>query len=70
MLPPGFNIRNLNAVARGAYMHYDAAKMDGLPVAVQVVGQRLTEERVIAAMERVEAALERHNSGAYALLNP
>ena len=70
MLPRNFNIRKLNAVAQGAYKHYDAVKMNGLPVAVQVVGQRLTEERVLAAMERVEAALERHNGGKYSLLEP
>jgi len=31
--------------------------MHGLPVAVQVVGQRLEEEKVLAAMKRVENAL-------------
>lgn len=70
MLPRNFNIGKLNRVARGAYKHYDAVQMEGLPVAVQVVGQRLTEERVIAAMERVEASLERHNGGKYKLLSP
>lgn len=29
-----------HAIARGAWMHYDAAKMAGLPTAVQVVGRR------------------------------
>ena len=41
-------------------MHYDADRMHGLPVGVQVVGQRLQEERVLAAMERVEEALDVH----------
>lgn len=50
-------MRKLNGVARGAYMHYDANAMHGLPVAVQVVGKRLEEEKVLAAMERVEDAL-------------
>lgn len=54
-------------MARGAYKHYDADKMHGLPVAVQVVGQRLQEERVLAIMERVEDALKKHG-GKYELL--
>lgn len=41
--------------------------MHGLPVAVQVVGQRLQEEKVLAIMERVEAALEKHG-GKYDLI--
>ena len=69
MLSRDFNIKKLNGVAQGAYKHYDAVKMHGLPVGVQVIGQRLTEERVLAAMERVEAALERHNGGKYELLD-
>jgi len=31
--------------------------MHGLPVAVQIVGQRLEEEKVLAVMQRVEDAL-------------
>ncbi len=31
--------------------------MHGLPVAVQIVGQRLEEEKVLAVMQRVEGAL-------------
>ena len=69
MLSRDFNFKKLNGIAQGAYKHYDAVKMHGLPVGVQVVGQRLTEERVLAAMERVEAALERHNGGKYELLD-
>jgi Asp-tRNA(Asn)/Glu-tRNA(Gln) amidotransferase A subunit family amidase len=49
-------LKDLNGVARGAYMHYDANKMHGLPVGVQIVGGRLCEERVLAAMEVVEEA--------------
>jgi Asp-tRNA(Asn)/Glu-tRNA(Gln) amidotransferase A subunit family amidase len=41
--------------------------MHGLPVAIQVVGQRLQEEKVLAIMERVESALEIHG-GKYTLL--
>lgn len=44
-------------MAKGAYMLYDADAMHGLPVAVQVVGQRLEEEKVLTIMERVEGAL-------------
>lgn len=57
-LPLGFRLNRLNGVARGAYRYYDASKMQGLPVAVQVVGRRLEEEKVLAIMERIEEALE------------
>lgn len=66
-LPATFNLKQLNGVARGAYKHYDATKMAGLPVGVQVVGRRLEEEKVLAVMERVEDALDRHG-GRYQLL--
>lgn len=46
-------------MAKGAYVHYNADQMHGLPVGVQVVGQRLQEERVLMAMKMVEEALER-----------
>lgn len=59
-LPATFRLHNLNGVAKGAYKYYDVDQMHGLPVAVQVVGQRLQEERVLAFMQRVEAALEKH----------
>lgn len=66
-LPPNFQLKKLNGVAQGAYKHYDAEKMEGLPVAVQVVGRRLEEEKVLAIMERVEDALDKHG-GRYELL--
>ncbi|GME22569.1 Amidase [Neofusicoccum parvum] len=66
-LPASFNFKKLNGIAKGAYTHYDAIKMEGLPVAVQVVGQRLEEEKVLAVMERIEDALEK-NGGKYQLL--
>ena len=66
-LPASFNFKKLNGVAKGAYMHYDATKMEGLPVAVQVVGQRLEEEKVLAVMERIEDALEK-NGAKYQLM--
>ncbi|KAI9712958.1 MAG: hypothetical protein M1812_006705 [Candelaria pacifica] len=58
-LPSTFHVKDLNGVAKGAYTHYNADKMHGLPVGVQVVGQRLQEEKVLAVMERIERALER-----------
>ena len=66
-LPVAFRFKDLNGVAKGAYQHYDAEKMHGLPVAIQVVGQRLQEERVLAIMEKVEQALE-GTGGKYDLL--
>jgi Asp-tRNA(Asn)/Glu-tRNA(Gln) amidotransferase A subunit family amidase len=66
-LPSTFNIKKLNGIAQGAYKHYDAEKMAGLPVAVQVVGRRLEEEKVLAVMERIEDALD-NNGGRYDLL--
>jgi Asp-tRNA(Asn)/Glu-tRNA(Gln) amidotransferase A subunit family amidase len=56
-LPETLNIRKLNGVAQGAYKLYDAEAMHGLPIAVQVVGRRLEEEKVLAIMKRVEDAL-------------
>ncbi|KAF2010553.1 amidase signature enzyme [Aaosphaeria arxii CBS 175.79] len=67
-LPASFNFQKLNGVAKGAYKHYDAEKMAGLPVGVQVVGRRLEEEKVLAIMERVEDSLDRHGGGRYELL--
>lgn len=56
-LPANFNFKKLNGVAKGAYKFYDATAMHGLPVGVQVVGRRLEEEKVLAAMKKVEDAL-------------
>jgi Asp-tRNA(Asn)/Glu-tRNA(Gln) amidotransferase A subunit family amidase len=61
-LSSSFNFKKLNGVAQGAYKHYDAEKMAGLPVAVQIVGRRLEEEKVLAIMERVEDALDNHGA--------
>ena len=67
LLPADFNVKKLNGIARGAYKHYDASRMAGLPVGVQVVGRRLEEEKVLAVMERIEDALDKHG-GRYKLL--
>ncbi len=56
-LPASFNAKKLNRVARGAYKHYDARRMHGLPVGVQVVGRRMEEEKVLAVMKRLDDAL-------------
>jgi len=58
VLPASVNVKKMNGVAQGAYKHYDAEKMAGLPVAVQIVGRRLEEEKVLAVMKRLEDALE------------
>ena len=46
-----------NGVDKGAMKHYDADQMAGLPCAVQVVGRRLQEEKVLAFMKVLEDAL-------------
>ncbi|KAB8304158.1 hypothetical protein EYC80_003577 [Monilinia laxa] len=56
-LPSNFSLKSLNRVAYGAYKHYDATAMHGLPVGIQVVGQRLEEEKVLAIMQRIENLL-------------
>ncbi|KAI5292827.1 hypothetical protein KEM52_006035 [Ascosphaera acerosa] len=56
-----------NAIARGGWKYYDAEKMHGLPTAVQVVGRRWEEEKVLGYMEVVEQALARAGK-AYELL--
>ena len=58
-LPAGFSLRRLNGVAQGAMKLYNADKMHGLPVAVQIVGKRLEEEKVLSYMARVEGALDK-----------
>lgn len=50
--------RSLNSVAKGAYSVYDAQKMDGLPIGVQIVGRRLEEEKVLEGMKVAEVALK------------
>jgi Asp-tRNA(Asn)/Glu-tRNA(Gln) amidotransferase A subunit family amidase len=50
--------RSMNSVAKGAYSVYDAQKMHGLPLGVQIVGRRLEEEKVLEGMKVAEAALK------------
>lgn len=66
-LPASCDVAAMNGVARSAYQHYDADKMHGLPVGVQVVGRRLQEEKVLAVMERVVEVMEKEGKG-YGLL--
>ena len=56
-LPSTFRLNALNGIAKGAFKYYSADKMHGLPVGIQIVGRRLEEEKVLAAMERLESAL-------------
>ncbi|KAK9363947.1 amidase signature domain-containing protein [Lipomyces starkeyi] len=57
-LPADFNLKKLNYVAKGAYRNYNAEKMHGLPVGVQIVGQRLEEEKVLKMMALTVSALK------------
>lgn len=55
-----------NAIEAGSYKMYDADKMHGLPVGVQVVGKRLEEEKVLEGMKIIESLL-RQDGKAYTL---
>ena len=48
-----------NGIEKGAMKHYDALEMRGLPCAVQVVGRRLQEEKVLGYMKVLETALRK-----------
>ena len=65
-LTPEFKINN-NAVAKSAYRDYDADKMHGLPVGVQIVARRLEEEKAIWGLEKVKRALDDAGEG-YAVI--
>lgn len=41
-------------------MEYNAEKMHGLPLGVQIVGRKMEEEKVLAGMKIVEQALKDH----------
>lgn len=49
----------MNNIARTAYSVYDADKMHGLPLGVQIVGRRLEEEKVLEGMKVIEEALRK-----------
>lgn len=54
-----------NAIEAGAYEMYDADIMHGVPIGVQIVGQRLQEEKVLEGMKIIERLL---SGKAYSLL--
>ncbi|KAI0938807.1 hypothetical protein AcV5_000409 [Taiwanofungus camphoratus] len=56
-----------NAIEAGSYKMYDASKMHGLPVGVEVVGKRLEEEKVLEGMKVIEKLLKQDGK-AYTLL--
>ncbi|EIW77307.1 amidase signature enzyme [Coniophora puteana RWD-64-598 SS2] len=56
-LPEGFRPRNL--IEKKNYKMYNSEGMDGLPVGVQVIGQRLNEEHVMEAMKLIEELMRR-----------
>ena len=58
-----------NIIESDMYKMYDATKMHGLPVGVQVVGKRLEEEKVLEAMKLIEGLLKDAGKG-YTLLEP
>ena len=55
------SFQSRNAIEKGQYKMYDADKMHGLPVGVQVVGRRLQEEKVLEGLKLVEKLL--HEDG-------
>lgn len=61
-LPAGFmespKFKSMNVIAKGAYSVYDAEKMHGLPLGVQIAGRRMEEEKVLEGMKVIEAALK------------
>lgn len=65
-LPTDFSssehFQSLSGVGKAAYGVYDAEKMHGLPLGVQVVGRRLEEEKVLEGMQVIETALRQQGS--------
>ncbi|KAI0764752.1 hypothetical protein C8Q74DRAFT_1219704 [Fomes fomentarius] len=58
-----------NVIERDMYKMYDATRMHGLPVGVQVAGKRLEEEKVLEGMKLINGIL-REAGKAYPLLEP
>ncbi len=48
---------NMNDLARDVYSLYDPVSMHGLPIAVQVSGGNLEEEKVLEGMKLLDNAL-------------
>ncbi len=61
-LPPNFETsaeyQEMTPDGQLAWSTYDAEKMHGLPLSVQIVGRRFEEEKVLAAMRVVEQTLK------------
>lgn len=47
-----------NEIEKSQYKMYDADKMHGLPVGIQIVGRRLQEEKVMEGLKLVEQLLQ------------
>jgi Asp-tRNA(Asn)/Glu-tRNA(Gln) amidotransferase A subunit family amidase len=62
------NFKPKNHLEAKQYNIYNADKMHGLPIGVQVVGRRLEEEKVLEGMKVVESSLQRKGE-AYELLD-
>ncbi|EKM56949.1 uncharacterized protein PHACADRAFT_254364, partial [Phanerochaete carnosa HHB-10118-sp] len=62
VLPPNFisskTYARFNDAERAIYSLYDPQSMHGLPLAVQIVGKRFEEEKVLEGMQVVERALK------------
>ncbi|KAI3652955.1 hypothetical protein MP228_002380 [Amoeboaphelidium protococcarum] len=52
--------QKMDLLEKFAYKHYDADKMHGLPVGVQIIGGYRQDEKTLAAMKVVEKALVKH----------
>lgn len=63
------SLKPRNTIERYAYLDYNAEDMHGLPVGVQIVGQRLEEEKVMEGMKIVEKLLS-DDGLKYKLLKP
>ena len=61
-LPPNFHdtplYASLSDAEREVFSLYDAEAMHGLPLAVQIVGKRFEEEKVLEGMQIVRRALQ------------
>ncbi|KAJ3906652.1 amidase signature domain-containing protein [Lentinula edodes] len=47
----------MNMICKTSYTVYDAESMHGLPVGVQIIGQRLEEEKVLEGMKVIQSVL-------------